>query len=97
MPEKAFGKDGLEVSTTLNRLGISDRDLGKFPEAEANLKRALAIREKVLAPNNSWIAVSLENLASVYAAQGQYDKITPLLTHAPTIPSHPSAPTPPSH
>jgi len=78
------------VSTTLNRLGISERDLGKFPEAEVNLKRALAIREKVLAPNHSWIAVSLENLASVYAAQGRYDKVTPLLTRARAIRAHPS-------
>ncbi len=81
---KVFGAESLPVSTTLNRLGISERELGKFKEAEANLKRALAIREEKHAPAQ-WIVISLVNLASVYAAQGQQEKAAPLLARAQAI------------
>lgn len=81
LEEKAYGVDSLPVSTTLNRLGISERDLGKFTEAEANLKRALAIREQKHAPAR-WIVISLENLASVYAMQGQDSQAQSLLARA---------------
>ena len=87
--EKAFGADSLPVSTTLNRIGISERDTGKFKEAEANLRRALAIREKQHAPE-SWIAISLENLACVYSMQGNGAKAVPLMARAQAIRSRPS-------
>jgi tetratricopeptide (TPR) repeat protein len=84
LEQKAFGTESLEVSTTLNRLGISERDLGKFKEAETNLKRALTIREEKSAPD-SWIVISLENLASVYSVQGQDAKALPLMARARAI------------
>jgi len=71
--EKVFGPNGLAVSTALNRLGIAERELGNLSAAETTLKRALAIREKNLEPNHPWIAVSLENLASVYLMQNEFD------------------------
>jgi tetratricopeptide (TPR) repeat protein len=77
--EKAIGPNSLEVSLTLNRLGLCQRELNKLPEAQANLTRALAIREKRLPPGDSWIAISEESLASVYLAQGNVDKATPLI------------------
>jgi tetratricopeptide (TPR) repeat protein len=89
LEEKAYGAESLQVSTTLNRLGISERDLGKFDEAETNLKRALTIRETKHAPE-SWIAISLENLACVYALQGQKAKAAPLIARAQVIRSHSS-------
>ena len=89
--ERAFGREGLEVAITLNRLGLAQRDLGKFPEAEAHLKRALAIREKDPAPDHhKWIALGLENLASVYSAQGQNEKAAPLIQRAREIHAHPT-------
>jgi tetratricopeptide (TPR) repeat protein len=88
--QKIFGAESLPVSTTLNRLGISERDSGKFREAEANLKHALAIREEKQAPQ-SWIAISLENLASVYMVQGEQDKAMPLIARAQAIRSHHSS------
>ena len=80
--EKAIGHDSLQVSTTLNRLGLCQRDLQQFPQAEASLTRALAIREKQLSPENDWIAISLENLASVYMAQRDFGKAMPLMQRA---------------
>jgi tetratricopeptide (TPR) repeat protein len=90
LEEKAFGTESLPVATTLNRMGISERDLGKFKEAEANLERALSIREEKSAPE-SWILISLENLASVYTAQGQEAKAMPLMARARAIRSHSSS------
>ena len=89
LEEKTFGAESLQVSTTLNRLGISQRDQGKFKEAEVNLKRALAIRETKHAPE-SWIVISLENLASVYELSGQESKATPLIARAHAFHSHSS-------
>jgi tetratricopeptide (TPR) repeat protein len=86
--EKAYGKDSMDVSTTLNRIGISERDLGQLPEAEAALQRALAIREAKKA-SDQWIAISMENLASVYELEGQNSKAETLLTRAHK--EHPSA------
>lgn len=81
LEEKVYGADSLPVSTTLNRLGISERDLGKFKEAEANLKRALVIREQKHAPAK-WLITSLENLACVYAMQGQDSRARSLIARA---------------
>jgi Tfp pilus assembly protein PilF len=63
-------------------LGLCQRDLNQFPQAEASLKHALEIREKQLAPDNTWIATSLENLASVYVCQRDFAKAKPLVDRA---------------
>jgi tetratricopeptide (TPR) repeat protein len=83
--EKTLGPESLPVSTTLNRLGICERELKQFPQAEASLKRALAIREKRLPPNHNWIVISLENLGSVYLCEGQPEKAVPLALRLKTI------------
>jgi tetratricopeptide (TPR) repeat protein len=81
--EKAFGAESLEVSTTLNRIGIAERDLGMLEAAEADLQHALAIRETKKAPDR-WIAISLENLASVYELEGKDSKAASLVARART-------------
>ena len=45
---------------------------GKYADAEALYKRALAIREKALGANHPDVARTLDNLAIVYWAQGKY-------------------------
>jgi hypothetical protein len=80
--EKTYGADSLEVSTTLNRLGLAQRDQRKFSEAERSLQQALSIREKKLTPNHEWIAISLDNLASVYLAEGKANLAKPLVLRA---------------
>ena len=77
-----------ETESTLNRLGLAERDLKKFAQAETSLKRALTIRENNLPSNHPWIAVSLDNLASVYLARGEYGKAAPLIKRAQAIRSH---------
>lgn len=83
--EKAYGPDSLPVSTTLNRLGLAERDLRKFAEAEASMQMALSIREKKLPANHPWIATILNNFASVYLAQGEFEKAAPLIKRAQAI------------
>jgi tetratricopeptide (TPR) repeat protein len=46
--------------------------LGKYGEAEALYKRALAIREQVLGASHPDVAQTLHNLANVYQLQGKY-------------------------
>lgn len=81
---KAFGQDSLQVSTTLNRLGLAERDLGALSQAQAHLEQALRIREEKHAPN-SWIAISLQNLALVYQLEGRQDQAATLITKAQSI------------
>ena len=82
--EKAYGSDSLRVSTTLNRLGLAERDLGELAEAQAHLEQALRIREDKHAPT-SWIAISLQHLATVYELEGKRDKAAALITKAQLI------------
>jgi len=88
--EQTLGKENLDVSTTLNRIGISERDLGQYSQAQTDLKRALAIREKSLDRKHIWIAISLENLASVYIAQRDYARAAPLRARTRAIRAHPA-------
>jgi tetratricopeptide (TPR) repeat protein len=81
---KAFGADSLQVSTTLNRLGLAERDLGRLANAQAHLEKALRIRRDKHAPN-SWIAISLQNLADVYELEGFRDKAAVLMATARSV------------
>lgn len=81
--ENAFGEN-LEVSNTLNRLGMAERDLGAFPDAQRHLERALAIRQAQHAPS-SWLIISMQNLADVYELEGQQAKATKLISQADAI------------
>ena len=45
---------------------------GQYAQAEPLYKRALAIKEKALGPDHPDVATSLNNLAELYQAQGQY-------------------------
>ncbi|MCZ6661119.1 MAG: tetratricopeptide repeat protein, partial [bacterium] len=58
-------------------------------------KRALAINEKTLGTDHPDVALSLNNLALLYFAQGQYAQAEPLYNRAlgileKTVPNHPN-------
>src|SRR4029077_19901244 len=55
---------------------------GRFSEALPLAQRALAIREKALPLDHPDVAVSLNNLAELYRAQGRYADAEPLGTRA---------------
>ncbi len=46
--------------------------------ARVMYKRSLAINEKALGPEHPDVALSLNNLAELYRAQGKYDQADPL-------------------
>ncbi len=53
-----------------------------YAEAEPLLKRSLAIHEKVLGRDHPGVATRLNNLALLYAAQGQYAEVESLYQRA---------------
>jgi tetratricopeptide (TPR) repeat protein len=71
---------------------------GLFPDLPRPFK-ALAIREKALGPEHPDVAASLNSLAELYQAQGQYAKAEPLYDRALAIlegalgPEHPNVAT----
>ncbi|MBF0508555.1 MAG: tetratricopeptide repeat protein [Deltaproteobacteria bacterium] len=66
----------------LNRQGQALLHAGKSPEAEAPLKEAMDIRDRLLKPNDPRIGESLSNLAALDRAQGKYAQAEPLLKRA---------------
>jgi len=66
-----FQKDNkentLDAAQSLAYLGNLYRTTGKYAQAEEQLMRALAIRQKYLKGNNEWIAASYNDLGLVYS------------------------------
>ncbi|WP_086132975.1 toll/interleukin-1 receptor domain-containing protein [Methylocaldum sp. SAD2] len=79
----------------LNRQGSALREAGRYPDAQAPLVEALAIREKVLGPDHPDVATSLNNLAALYRAQGQSAKAETMEARAKAISAHGTMGTPP--
>src|SRR5262249_41551296 len=66
-------------STTL---GSTLADEKRFPEAEATLRRGLAIAEKALPPEHPWTTAALRALGDVLTDTGRADDAMPLLERA---------------
>jgi tetratricopeptide (TPR) repeat protein len=60
------------IATSFNGLGLLLRDQGDLAGAEPCLKRALALREKELGPDDVRTAESLDSLASLRHIQGNF-------------------------
>ena len=80
----------------LNIIALITQAQGRYAEAEPLYQRSLAIREKVLDPNDSALAPALGNLAELYQTQGRYAEAEPLYKRSLAItekalgPEHPS-------
>ncbi len=94
-----FGTNHANYGNALNNLAVVYRLQGKYAEAEALSKRALAIRERALGANHLDVAQSLNNLANLYDDQGRYAAAEELLQRALAIrerglgPNHPDVAT----
>jgi tetratricopeptide (TPR) repeat protein len=64
----------LEGARMLNQTAYYLYDRGRYPDAEPLYQRSLEIREKILGPTHSHVAVSLNNLGLLYHHQGKYTK-----------------------
>lgn len=56
-----------------------------YAEAEALLKKALAIREKIRGPDHPDVELTLRNLAALYSEQGRTSEAQPLYRRATAI------------
>src|SRR5262245_41507964 len=67
-----LGTDHANYAIALGALAIVYEAQGKYADAEAHFKRALAIREAKLGKDHLDVAEILNNLAGVYKRQGRY-------------------------
>src|ERR1035438_6524901 len=65
-------------ASVLDDLAQMQRNLGRYGEAERNLKWGLALREKAWDPDDPKIADSLERLVDLYQDMGRYEEAYPL-------------------
>jgi serine/threonine protein kinase/Tfp pilus assembly protein PilF len=90
---------GSQVAEVLHDLGILADAVGKPAEGESRLRRALAIEEKVLAPDDPQVARTVNSLGSTLWSQGRYREAEPLFVRALALkeqrlgPSHPDVAT----
>lgn len=68
--EKAYGTD-LRTAVSLGNLGVVVDAQGRHAEAEPLLRRALAMKEKVLGGNSLSVALTLTQLADTLHALGR--------------------------
>ena len=71
---KTLGSTHPNVALALNNLGAAYEAQGKYGQAEAAHRRALKIREAVLAPDHVTLAQTYNNLANVFRAQARFDE-----------------------
>ena len=75
---EGIDKDGMEVAEVLHDLGVLYDTQGKPAQAESSLRRALAIGESVVGPDDPAVARSLNTLANVLWSQARYSEAEPL-------------------
>ena len=79
---RAKGEETADVATALAGLAVVKRKLGDNASAEALYRDALRIREKVLDPRHMATVVTLEQLAEMCAARGNFSEALALLRRA---------------
>ena len=63
----------IEYASSLNDLGILNKNMGNYKDAESPLKQSLEIRRKLLGVENLDYLSSLNELANLYTFMGDYD------------------------
>jgi CHAT domain-containing protein/Tfp pilus assembly protein PilF len=86
----------LEAARRLQLESIRSRRAGKYDQALESAQRALDIRERLLGPEDQYVASALSNLGDVYRYKGEYSKAEQLQLRALEIrermlePEHPA-------
>lgn len=75
-------QDPLAEATVLHQQVFDLYQQGKYAAALASAERSLALREKALGPNSVGVASSLNQLAAIHLAMGDYGRVEPLLIRA---------------
>lgn len=68
--------DEIAIPAVLNNLASAYKNMGRYEEAKATYERSLGLIEKAFDPTHPDTAIALNNLGSVYAAIGDYDKLS---------------------
>jgi tetratricopeptide (TPR) repeat protein len=76
------GEESAELAAALANLGAVACMNGDSELAEAKLRRAIEIRERVQGPAHPDVGRDLHNLGSMLAQSGRFDEATPLLERA---------------
>src|SRR5262249_39382049 len=72
LKEVAFGIDDAKLASSLDSLPGCRRELGQWPQVEAALRRALAIRELKLGQLHAYVAQTIDTLARLLFANKRY-------------------------
>jgi tetratricopeptide (TPR) repeat protein len=80
--ERAMIHDSQAFASMLHISGDVYADSKLFAEAEGFHREALAVRRRLYGPDHPQIAVSENNLASLYREMGKLDQLVPLLEDA---------------
>lgn len=76
---RGFGVESLETARVLDSLGWSLAEAGRLPEAEASVRHALSLRQRLLGSDHPQLVGGWVTLAAVYAQLERYqDAIEPL-------------------
>lgn len=70
---------GMELASTLIRLGALKREAGNLAEAEAAFVRALSVSETSLGTDHPDLVILLNDLSRLYLAQSAFEQAEPLL------------------
>ena len=79
---RVFGEEHIRVAYTLDSLGVWYQRMGRHPEGEQALRRALAICTRLQHAQARTCAVILNNLAGLLSDMGQDEEAEPLLLQA---------------
>jgi tetratricopeptide (TPR) repeat protein len=82
LARKLFGPQSLRASTSLDHRGAALSALGRYREAEADMRAALAIEERLLPPDSAKLDQTLTNLAMVLWHTGKLDEVVALSLRA---------------
>jgi tetratricopeptide (TPR) repeat protein len=80
-----LGDDDARTAKLLDNLGVVLRAAGKLDDALADHKRALAIRDRILAQDDPALAITANNVGAVLFDQGKADEAIPYFERAKAI------------
>lgn len=75
--QPATAQESLEEARSFNQEVVRLYEQGRYDAALPFAQRALAIQEKVLGPEHPNVAMSLNDLALLYRAKGDYARADP--------------------
>ncbi|MBV8071486.1 MAG: tetratricopeptide repeat protein [Acidobacteriaceae bacterium] len=80
--DATFKAQPLIEASIRQTIGKAYQDLGLYPEADRQLQRALAIRNRILGEHHPDSLTSIHELAGLYHAEGKYAQAEPLFARA---------------